>query len=51
MKLDDLKEFKDKLELFYDDSAETMPNNKEQTKDLKKRNVGLNTAHELYDII
>ena len=48
-KLNDLEEFKDKLELFYHDTIEFKPNNKEQMKDFKKRKVGLTTAHELYD--
>ena len=32
-KLNDLKEFKDKLEWFYHDTAEIKPNNGEQIKD------------------
>ena len=49
-KLNDLKEFKKKLELFYHDTAEIKPNNKEQIRHLKKkRKVVLTKAHELYD--
>ena len=36
-KLNDLKEFKDKLELFYHDTVEIKPNNKEQIKEFKKK--------------
>ena len=36
-KLNDLKEFKDKLELFYHDTVGIKPNNKEQKKSLKKK--------------
>ena len=32
-KLNDSKEFKDKLELFYHDTVETEPNNNEQIKE------------------
>ena len=40
---------KDKLELFYHDTVEIKPNNKEQIKDFKKRKVVLTAAHELSD--
>ena len=43
-----LKEFKDKVELFYHDTIEIMLNNEDQTKD-SKRNVVLATAFEFYD--
>ena len=48
-KLNDLDKFKYQLELFYHDSVEIKPNNKEQIKDFKKRKVVLTTAHKLYD--
>ena len=47
-KQNDLKEFKDKVELFYHDTIEIMLNNEDQTKD-SKRNVVLATAFEFYD--
>ena len=51
LKMNHLKEFKNKLELFYHDTAEIKPNNKEQIEDFKKGKgkVVLNTAHELYN--
>ena len=51
LKMNHLKEFKNKLELFYHDTAEIKPNNKEQIEDFKKGKgkVVLNTAYELYD--
>ena len=48
-KSNDLKEFKDKLELVYHDSIETKPNNEDQKKDLEKRKVVLDTAFELHN--
>ena len=48
-KLDDLKEFQDKLELFYYDTIEIKPNNEEKIKDLEERKVVFNTALELYN--
>ena len=47
-KQNDLKEFKEKVELFYHDTIEIMLNNEDQTKD-SKRNVVLATAFEFYD--
>ena len=47
-KQNDLKELKDKVELFYHDTIEIMLNNEDQTKD-SKRNVVLATAFEFYD--
>ena len=51
LKMNNLKEFTNKLELFYHDTAEIKPNNKEQIEDFKKGKgkVVLNTAYELYD--
>ena len=40
-KLNDLNEFKDKLELFYYDTIEIMPNNEDQIKDLEERKLCL----------
>ena len=34
-------EFKDKLELFYNDTIEIKPNNKDPIKDLKKEKLCL----------
>ena len=48
-KINDLKEFKNKLELFYHHTVESKSNNKEQIKDFKNRNVLFTTVHELYD--
>ena len=47
--LSDLKEFKDKLELFYYDTTEIKPNNEDQIKYSEKRKVVLVTAPELYN--
>ena len=47
-KQNDLKEFKEKVELFYHDTIEIMLNNEDQTKD-SKRNIVLATAFELCD--
>ena len=49
LKLSDLKEFKNKLELFYHDTVEIKPNNKQQIKDCKKKEGVPSTAHELND--
>ena len=38
-KLNDLKEFKDKIELFYHDTIGIKPNNEHQKKDFKKNYV------------
>ena len=48
-KRNDLKEFKDKLELFYNDTVEIKSNNEHKIKDLEERKIVLNTALELYD--
>ena len=44
-----MKEFNDKLELFYYDTTEIKPNNEDQIKYLEKRKVVLVTAPELYN--
>ena len=44
----DLKEFKDKLELFHHDTIEIKPSNEGQIKDLEKRKVVIAKASELY---
>ena len=48
-KLKDLKELKDKLELFYYDTIIIKPNNEHKIKDLEEIKVALNTALELYN--
>ena len=47
-KLDHLKKFKDKLELFYYDSIEVKANDKDQIKSFEKRKTVFDTALELY---
>ena len=47
-KLNDIKEFKDNLQLFYYDTIEIKPNNEHKIRDLDERKVVLNTAIELY---
>ena len=48
-KRNDLKEFKDKLELFYYDTIEIKSNNEHKIKDLEERKIVLNTAVELHN--
>ena len=48
-KLNDLKQFKDKLELFYYDAIEIKPNNKHKIKDLEEQKAMFNTPLELYN--
>ena len=47
--MNDLKEFKKKIELFYYDNIKTKPNNENHIKDLAKRKVVFDTAQELYN--
>ena len=47
-KLNNLKEFKNKLESFYYDTIEIKPNNEDKIKDLEKRKAVIDTALELY---
>ena len=44
----DLIDFKDMLELFYDDAKKIKPNNEDQEKDLEKRKIVVNTASKIY---
>ena len=44
-----LKDFKNILELFYNDTEEIKTNNEDQKKRFEKRKVALVTACELYD--
>ena len=46
-KLNDLKEFKGKLEISYHDTIQIKPNNEDRKKDLEKRKVVLDAALEL----
>ena len=48
-KLNDLKDFKNKLKLFYYDNIEIKQNNEDEIKDLKQRKIIFNTALELYN--
>ena len=48
-KQNDLRKFKDILELFYHDTEEIKPNNEEQKKELKERKAVFVTASELYN--
>ena len=48
-KLNDLKEFKNKLQIFYHDNIEIKPNNEDQMKDLEERKFVSDTALELYN--
>ena len=45
----DLKEFKNKLELFYNESKEIEPTNEDQVKDIKVRIAVLDRVFELYN--
>ena len=49
LKRNDLKEFKDILELFYYDTIEIQPNNEHKIKDIAERKVVLNRVFELYN--
>ena len=49
LKRNDLVEFKDKFELFYNDPIKFKPNNEEQIKDLEKRKVVIPKGSELND--
>ena len=49
LKLNGLKEFKDKLKLFYCDTDEIKPNSEDQKNDLEKRKVVVKTAFKLYN--
>ena len=46
-----MKEFKDILELAYDDTEEIKPNNEDQKGDLEKIKVAIITAFKLFMII
>ena len=46
-----MKEFKDILELAYDDTEEIKPNNEDQKWDLEKIKVAIITAFKLFMII
>ena len=48
-KWNDLKEFKNILELLYYDIIEIKPNNEDKKKDLKQSKVVFATTSELYD--
>ena len=47
LKLNDLKDSKGKLELFYWDIIEIKPNNKDQVEDIEEKKVVFDTALEL----
>ena len=42
-------EFKDILELFYDDTKKIKPNNEDREKDLEKGKVVINTDSKLHN--
>ena len=44
-----MKEFKNKLELFYNESKEIEPTNEDQVKDIKVRIAVLDRVFELYN--
>ena len=48
LKLNDLKEPKDELELFYYENKDIKPNSEYQDKDLGKRKVVINATSKLY---
>ena len=50
-KINELKEFKDKLELFYYGIIEIKPNNEHKIKDLEQRKVVFSLALELYNML